>query len=142
MNFRILGVWSLLFLSSLLLFSSAEASSCGKMVVMRAAGSGGKMVELVIDSEQLRVAPKWNPSSGESVPLSASEVYKLSTEWIADRHSEIGVDVRRISLTSSGCSSLLGGWYYVVELTPVGGAPYTASDWLAILMDGTIIEPR
>jgi len=77
--------------------------------------------------------------------LSVSEAYRLLNDWgvhAFDRYD--GVAVNSIRLTQYGCSLVSDRRYYVLDFAPVieGNELRGNENWIAVLMDETIVGPQ
>jgi hypothetical protein len=105
---------------------------------------GGGKNELVIDSSKVEKTPQWTPGVGEP-PLMIGKATSIALSWGKKHFSRFdGVEIDRISLADSSCSGEGKKWYYIFEFTPVmaGNRMFGSGNWLAVLMDGSIIETQ
>ena len=120
------------------------AHACGGFPVMSTELFDGRKVELVIDWHLLLRADAWAPGRGDP-PLSVASATEIAMAWAKDRYVRFDdVSVREISLLSLGCQKEERRWYYVFDLAPMmdGREMLSSGDWVAVLMDGTVIETR
>lgn len=137
-------VQAALLCSCLVLASTpVSAAGCGKMPVLSATDPSGGRIELVLDSDSIEQTPQWTLEKGEP-PLSVAKAASLAKKWRKENYKDMSdAEVRQISLTSLGCSSMNGHWYYVVEFLPkVNSVPrFEPGNWVAVLFDGTVVGP-
>ncbi len=117
---------------------------CGDHPFMSSTKSDGTKVGLFATVEMLRKTPKWNPEAGEP-PISISHAVSEVKRWAKSFYSRFDdIEVDRISLSENVCWEVKGRWLYVISLTPIvdGNKLHGSSYMAAVLMDGTIIEPR
>ena len=138
-------LWTAFLAISMLLVAKAAASeSCEQgnesMTVLR---SDQTRVSLVLSRQKLAETPGWN-AGVDSPPLSLSAAVDIASKWGNKRYSEFDeIAISAISLKSSPCRRLPQRWYFVFEFsTWKAGRPSSSSgNWLAVLMDGSIVEP-
>lgn len=125
------------------LFSS-YSYACGDRPVISTRTENGAQIGLFISQQQIEATQKWSPKMGEP-PLSISSVYNLIEEWATIEYTRYdGVKIKEISLKQYRCSLVNHRWYYFIELSPVieGNELWGSGNWVAILMDGTIIGSK
>lgn len=133
-------------LIALLCFSGIAHSNpnpCDKIPVMHTEKNSIKY-GLFITQQQILKAPKWSPESAEP-PVSISKAFNIAkskSKKIFPRYDV--VNIKSISIHQYACDSINGYWYYQIQLIPVieENEVAGASNWVAVLMDGTLITPR
>ena len=126
-----------------LLFSS-YAYACGDHPVMSTRKNDGTQIGLFISQQQIESTQKWSPQDGEP-PLGISAAYRIIKEWAETEYIRYDeVKIKEISLKPYGCSLVSSRWYYVIDLNPIieGNELWGSGNWVAVLMDGTIIGTR
>lgn len=136
---------SILLVSLGLTFVSGSVFACGSgYPVLSTEKDDGTKIGLFISSEQVEATVSWDPGKSEP-PLSVSDAYRLAREWGKKEYVRYdSIEVRELKLTKYRCSSVSNRWYYVIDFAPVidGNELWGSGNWLAVLMDGTIIGPR
>lgn len=132
-------------LISLMLITGAAAAegACGRTPVMSVSTPDQGTIELIVDGEALKKAPRWDERASEP-PLPISRVAELSLTWARNHYARFdNVELSEIRLKRAPCSSMHGYWFYVVEFTPQleGAQMLGPGNWLGVLMDGTLVEP-
>ena len=126
------------------LMASVEVLACGDYPVISSRKADGSEIGLYIDNDLVRNTPKWVLGQGEP-PLSVAEVSSVAIDWANSRWPKFDqVNVDEITVTGYDCFQDIGYSYYRIKFTPIfdGNKIYGSTYMVAILMDGTIIEPR
>jgi len=131
-------------LFALLLYSGvAHSLTCDKTPVLHTEKNNLKY-GLFITPQQIQQAPKWSPESAEP-PVSISQAFNIAKtrgKKFFTRYD--AVNIKSISINQYVCDSVNGYWYYQIYLIPVidGNEVAGAGNWIAVLMDGTVIGSR
>jgi len=123
--------------------SIATAESCGDMTVLSSRFETGERIELVLKSEMLERTKGWEVGHGEP-PLPLGKASAVATNWArAHLRKFERVEISRIEFNRSPCLGSGERWYYVFEFSPfIGGSRISVpGQWIAILMDGNVVEP-
>ena len=122
---------------------SAMALACGDSPVLSTRKDDGTEIGLFLPESKMQSTSKWTPELGEP-PLSPSEAYRIAIDWARLKYTRYDdVRVREISLTRYRCSNIDDRWYYLMDLEPVidGNSVWGPGNWVAVLMDGTVVAP-
>ena len=115
---------------------------CGEPIVYSSTSQDGHRYEMSITQVALRDAPGWQPGQGEP-PTSIGKAASIASTW-ADKHRGRFEELRinQMTLEDASCMYGDGHWYYRVDFFPVlsGKVMYTNGYFIAILMDGRVIE--
>src|SRR5262249_30997840 len=128
-------VLSLVLLSGLA-FSPQSDAMCG---TVRTFQDGAKRLALLLNENDLKAAPQWEPEKGEP-PLSPARVVEIARRWAKAKSPRFDeLRVQEILLAPAWCDK--GYWYYFVELDPVvdGHLLYSNAYSVAVLMDGKVV---
>jgi len=130
-------------LCCLLFTGSASGFDCGKEFRLSTTREDGTTVGLIIAPEPVMAAPQWTPRDGEP-PLSVSEAVEIATRWGRGRYTRYDrVEVAGIDLGEYQCGDVSDRWYYTLtfRLFIDGNGLLGAGNFVAVLMDGTLIPP-
>jgi hypothetical protein len=121
--------------------SIAYAACLGLPVVTTQLDDGSK-VGIVVKEAQFKKAPAWAPNKGEP-PLSISTVVAAADKWAKTAYASYdSVRIHSVNLTEFGCNDDPRYWYYRVDFFPMkNGRPVFGGDYIAVLLDGTVIGP-
>ena len=130
-----------LFLLSFGLVSSLAYSQCAVALcgAVRTFQDDGKRLALVLNEDDLRAAPRWEPEQGEP-PLSPSKVVEIARRWAKAKFTRFDdLRVQEITLAPAWCERSY--WYYFVQLDPVvdGRTLWSNAYSVAVLMDGKVV---
>lgn len=115
---------------------------CGDPIVYSSTSQDGLRYEMSITQPALRDAPSWQPGQGEP-PISIGKAANIASTWADKNRGHFGeLRINELTLEDASCMYGDGHWYYRVEFFPmVGGkSVYTSRYFIAILMDGRVIE--
>lgn len=104
----------------------------------------GRKVSLILDGARVLGTPAWD-FEREDVPLSVNAASKLAMEWAKKKYREYdAVNINVITIRSFSCGDKFLHWYYVFDFSTVedGQRSHDVGNWLAVLMDGSIVEPE
>ena len=122
----------------------AESPRCAPSPTYSGRGANGGHADLIIPDSAARSAPPWTPGRGEP-PISVEHVVTIASTWAAAHHAPFDeLRISAITLNGLPCTGKDVPWYYRVDFDPVlkGEVLHSSLHFIAVLMDGSIIEPR
>ncbi len=120
------------------------ALACDGKATYTSTNSAGVKTGLFLSEDHFLGAPIWNPGSGEP-PLTVGRAVNIALDWAKRTLPKYdGVKFSDLQLISYQCRRSEPRWYYRIDYLPMfdGNEVYGARGWLAVLMDGSVIEPR
>ena len=121
-----------------------SAQTCGTGgIVTSAKGDDGKVISVSIDGSEMWRTPIWVIDRSDP-PLSVKRAAQIASAWAARKYPTKTTEVDSIMLRSLPCTDGSDRWYYFFYFYSVSEKRRTheLGNWLVVLMDGSVIEPR
>lgn len=134
----------LLGLLAFVLAPAGRAFACGDYPVFSVKTEEGGEIGLYLPAEQVAKTPEWEPGQGDP-PLALTGAIDAALQWAKTKYTKFdSVGIRDVELRRTGCGSDTKRWYYIFNFSLYldGSALFGSGQFAAVLMDGTVVEPR
>jgi len=124
---------------------SFNTYSCGSYPVVYVKYKDGVNIGLFITPNDMKNSPNWDVSGNDEPPIGVVQSKKIAIDFVKKKHQEFDdVRIKNIKLNMADCTNGISGWYYLYTINPVidGNELWGKGNWIAVLMDGSVIEPR
>jgi len=121
--------------------AGAQNINCAKFPISYEKLEDGTTLGILVSEAQFKRAPPWS-GHGEP-PLSIGRVIAIAEQWGKSKYRAYdSAGIQSVSLTEFGCPGQPKYWWYSVHFVAVKkGKPSFGGNSVAILLDGTIVEP-
>ena len=123
---------------------TGAALACNGDATYTSTNGAGVKTALFLTEDHFLGAPTWTPGAGEP-PLTVGRAVSIALDWAGRSLPKYdGVKFRDLQLITYQCRRGQPRWYYRIDYLPIfdGNEVYGARGWLAVLMDGSVVEPR